>query len=83
MWCADNWKDYELIDTSEGERLERWGKYVLVRPDPQIVWKNDKKSPLWEKADATYRRSSKGGGAWGKRGQRACRPPTERRARKA
>ena len=64
MWSADNWKDYELIDTSEGERLERWGKYILVRPDPQIVWKNDKKSNLWEKADATYRRSSKGGGAW-------------------
>ena len=64
MWCADNWKDYELIDTSEGERLERWGNYVLVRPDPQIVWKNEKKSPLWKKADATYKRSSKGGGAW-------------------
>ena len=65
MWCAENWKDYELIDTSEGERLERWGKYILVRPDPQIVWKNDDKSPLWKKADATYKRSSKGGGAWG------------------
>ena len=65
MWSADNWKDYELIDTSEGERLERWGKYILVRPDPQIVWKNENKSPLWDKADATYRRSSKGGGAWG------------------
>lgn len=64
MWCADNWKDYELIDTSEGERLERWGKYILVRPDPQIVWKNEKKSIFWDKADATYRRSSKGGGAW-------------------
>lgn len=64
MWCAENWKDYELIDTSEGERLERWGKYILVRPDPQIVWKNDDKSPLWKKADATYKRSSKGGGAW-------------------
>lgn len=64
MWCADNWKDYELIDTSEGERLERWGKYILVRPDPQIVWKNDNKSPLWKKADATYKRSSNGGGAW-------------------
>ena len=40
MWVADNWKDYELLDTSDGERLERWGKYVLVRPDPQIIWKN-------------------------------------------
>lgn len=65
MWCAKNWKDYELLDTSEGERLERWGKYILVRPDPQIVWKNDNKSPLWKKADATYKRSAKGGGAWG------------------
>ena len=65
MWCAENWKDYELIDTSEGERLERWGKFVLVRPDPQIVWKNDNKSALWKKADATYKRSAKGGGAWG------------------
>ena len=64
MWYAENWKDYELIDTSEGERLERWGKYILVRPDPQIVWKNDNKSPLWKKADATYKRSAKGGGAW-------------------
>lgn len=64
MWCSQNWKDYELIDTSEGERLERWGKYLLIRPDPQIIWKNEKKSPLWEKADATYKRSSGGGGGW-------------------
>jgi hypothetical protein len=39
MWCADQWKDYELLDTSDGERLERWGKYILIRPDPQIIWK--------------------------------------------
>ena len=64
MWCADNWKDYELIDTSDGERLERWGKYILVRPDPQIIWRGVAKSPLWKKADGVYRRSSKGGGAW-------------------
>jgi len=64
MWCADNWKDYELIDTSDGERLERWGKYILVRPDPQIIWRGVAKSPLWKKADGIYRRSSKGGGAW-------------------
>ena len=64
MWCSQNWKDYELIDTSEGERLERWGKYLLIRPDPQIIWKNEKKSPLWEKADAMYKRSSGGGGGW-------------------
>ncbi len=64
MWTADNWKEYELLDTSDGERLERWGKYILVRPDPQVIWKNVKKNPLWKKADATYKRSSGGGGGW-------------------
>ena len=64
MWCADNWKDYELLDASDGERLERWGKYILVRPDPQIIWRGKKKHPMWNKADATYKRSSAGGGAW-------------------
>jgi 23S rRNA (cytosine1962-C5)-methyltransferase len=64
MWVADNWKDYELIDTSDGERLERWGKYILVRPDPQIIWKDCATSPLWRKADGIYRRSHTGGGAW-------------------
>ena len=64
MWCAENWKDYELIDTSEGERLERWGKYILVRPDPQVIWHGAKNHPMWKKADATYKRSSSGGGAW-------------------
>ena len=65
MWTADGWNDYELIDTSDGERLERWGKYILVRPDPQVIWKDVKKSRLWKKADASYKRSSSGGGAWG------------------
>lgn len=64
MWYPENWKDYELLDASDGERLERWGKYILIRPDPQIVWKGQKTSPLWKKADATYKRSSSGGGAW-------------------
>ncbi len=64
MWSADAWKDYELIDTSDGERLERWGEYILIRPDPQIIWRGTAKSPLWKKADGIYRRSSKGGGAW-------------------
>lgn len=64
MWSADHWKDYELIDTSDGERLERWGKYILIRPDPQIIWHGEARSPLWKKADGIYRRSSKGGGAW-------------------
>ena len=64
MWIADNWKDYELLDTSDGERLERWGKYVLVRPDPQIIWKNAASHPSWRSADGVYKRSSSGGGKW-------------------
>jgi 23S rRNA (cytosine1962-C5)-methyltransferase len=64
MWSADKWKDYEVIDTSDGEKLERWGKYTLVRPDPQVIWKTERKNPLWRNADASYKRSSSGGGAW-------------------
>ena len=64
MWVADNWKDYRVIDTSSGEKLEMWGKYSLIRPDPQVIWKTDKKHPLWKKADASYKRSKSGGGAW-------------------
>ncbi len=64
MWISDSWKDYELIDASDGERLERWGGYILIRPDPQVIWKGTRKSPLWNKADAMYKRSSSGGGAW-------------------
>ena len=66
MWIADGWKDYELLDASDGERLERWGKYVLRRPDPQIIWKNAAKHKMWKSADAIYKRSSKGGGGWTK-----------------
>ncbi len=58
------WDDYELIDTSAGERLERWGRTVLVRPDPQIIWDTPKKNPLWQNEDARYLRSSSGGGHW-------------------
>ena len=58
------WKDYELIDASAGERLERWGKVVLIRPDPQVLWNTPREHPLWEKADARYVRSSSGGGSW-------------------
>ena len=65
MRYSENWTDYELLDTSDGERLEKWGKYVLVRPDPQVVWKGVKKHPLWNRCDASYKRSSSGGGAWG------------------
>ena len=64
MWCSDNWKDYELLDASDGERLERWGKYILVRPDPQIIWKDAARHAMWNKADGVYRRSSNGGGGW-------------------
>ncbi|MGN1098233.1 MAG: class I SAM-dependent methyltransferase [Clostridia bacterium] len=64
MWIADNWKDYECIDTSEGEKLERWKDIILCRPDPQVIW-NVKSAPeKWKTADARYRRSSSGGGAW-------------------
>ncbi len=64
MWYSQNWKDYELLDTSDGERLERWGKYILIRPDPQIIWKNTARHPAWKQADGIYRRSNTGGGAW-------------------
>ena len=66
MWIADQWKDYELLDASDGERLERWGKYILRRPDPQIIWKNVGDHKMWQKAHAVYKRSSKGGGGWTK-----------------
>lgn len=65
MWNADKWNDYELIDTTDGERLERWGKYILRRPDPQVVWTGVGRSPLWKKADAVYTREG-GGGSWTK-----------------
>ena len=64
MYLANNWKDYELLDTSDGERLERWGKYILIRPDPQVIWKGKREHKLWNKADGIYRRSKSGGGAW-------------------
>lgn len=64
MWAADKWKDYQIIDTSSGEKLERWGKYILLRPDPQVIWKTPKRSPEWKKLNAHYHRSAKGGGEW-------------------
>ncbi|MBO5907274.1 MAG: class I SAM-dependent methyltransferase [Clostridia bacterium] len=64
MWIADKWTDYTVIDTSSGEKLERWGKYSLIRPDPQVIWKTEKKNKLWQSADASYKRSRSGGGAW-------------------
>lgn len=64
MWIADKWKDYTIVDASGGEKLEYWGKYSLIRPDPQVIWKTEKKNPLWRKADASYMRSKSGGGSW-------------------
>ena len=64
MWIADQWKDYEVLDTSSGEKLERWGDYLLVRPDPQVIWNTPRKNPGWKKKNGHYHRSSKGGGEW-------------------
>ena len=64
MRLSEHWKDYELIDTSDGERLERWGDIILIRPDPQIIWSTGRKNPLWRNAHARYHRSNKGGGHW-------------------
>lgn len=64
MRASLDWKDYELIDCSCGERLERWGQHILIRPDPQVIWKTPKRNPLWKNADARYIRSNTGGGRW-------------------
>lgn len=64
MRAVSNFADYELIDSSAGEKLERWGEIFLIRPDPQIIWNTERANPLWKKADARYLRSSKGGGTW-------------------
>ena len=64
MWIADNWKDYEVIDTSSGEKLERWGDYLLIRPDPQVIWNTPRDNPGWKKKTGHYHRSAKGGGEW-------------------
>ena len=64
MRIADGWKDYELLDCSQGERLERWGNVILIRPDPQVIWQTPKKHPMWKNANARYHRSSTGGGHW-------------------
>ena len=64
MWKAEKWKDYEVLDTSDGEKLERWGKYYLVRPDPQVIWFTSKEDRRWRDFDARYARSNSGGGQW-------------------
>ena len=64
MWVADQWKEYEIIDCSKGEKLERWGDYILLRPDPQVLWDLPRKNPAWKKLNGHYHRSNKGGGEW-------------------
>ncbi len=64
MWIADNWKEYEVIDCSRGEKLERWGDYILVRPDPQVIWDTPRTQSGWKHKNAHYHRSKKGGGEW-------------------
>ena len=64
MWIADNWKEYEVIDCSNGEKLERWGDYILVRPDPQVIWDTPKTRKEWRRKNGHYHRSKKGGGEW-------------------
>jgi len=66
VWIADGWKEYELLDSSRGERLERWGDKILVRPDPQVIWNTPRSHPGWKKPDGRYTRSSSGGGSWEK-----------------
>lgn len=67
MRTASNWKDYEILDSSGGEKLERWGNTLLIRPDPQILWNTPREDPRWHQAKATYLRSATGGGRWDNR----------------
>lgn len=67
MWISDSWQDFEVLDCSRGEKLERWGKYTLVRPDPQAIWETPRTDPRWRTADGRYSRSHTGGGSWDKR----------------
>lgn len=64
MWIADNWKDYKVIDCSDGEKLEQWGDYMLIRPDPQVLWSFPRKERGWREWNGHYHRSRKGGGEW-------------------
>ena len=66
MWIADGWEDYELLDCGGGEKLERWGKQILVRPDPQAIWETPRTNRGWRNAQGRYYRSSSGGGHWDK-----------------
>ena len=67
MWIADGWTDIEVLDCSDGEKLERWGERILLRPDPQVIWQGERKHPGWRDYDGRYIRSSTGGGKWERR----------------
>ncbi len=64
LWISDEWKEYEVLDASNGERLERWGDHILVRPDPQVIWNTPHTAKEWKHYDARYVRSNTGGGRW-------------------
>ena len=64
MWTATEWNDYEVLDTTGGEKLERWGDYILIRPDPQVIWQTGRRAPEWKRYNGHYHRSAKGGGSW-------------------
>ena len=64
MWISDRWKEYEVLDASDGEKLERWGDYILIRPDPQVIWSTGHEDKRWKKKNGHYHRSAKGGGEW-------------------
>jgi 23S rRNA (cytosine1962-C5)-methyltransferase len=66
MRTVEGFNDYQLLDAESGEKLERWGNIILIRPDPQIIWNGERKNPLWKKAHAVYHRSQSGGGYWEK-----------------
>ncbi|MEG0035470.1 MAG: SAM-dependent methyltransferase, partial [Oscillospiraceae bacterium] len=66
MWVSDKWKDYELIDCSSGQKLERWGEQILVRPDPQAIWETKRTNKGWDRPSAKYSRNHEGGGQWEK-----------------
>ena len=64
MWVSDKWRDFELLDCSRGEKLERWGRYTVVRPDPQAIWDTPRADRRWQRCDGRYTRSASGGGSW-------------------
>ena len=64
MWIADRWKDYTVLDAAGGEKLEKWGNYILRRPDPQVIWTDDQEKKIWKRWNGYYHRSDRGGGSW-------------------